>query len=88
LRDIQSAPALGKLLDSLLWSTFGTRENALAALGWNADEFESWRDGTFAFDEAHAHQLAEAFDLDVPLFVGKALELTLRRKSDGHGGAR
>ncbi|TXN17219.1 hypothetical protein FV219_00905 [Methylobacterium sp. WL122] len=40
---------------------------------------EAWMQGTFVFDPAAASELAAKLDLDVPLFVGKALEISLRR---------
>jgi hypothetical protein len=44
------------------------------------DEFETWiDDGTFVFDIDNAQKIARALDLDVPSFVGKALEVSLRR---------
>lgn len=49
------------------------------SLDWSEDEFKSWQDGTFHFDRGKALKLAEALDLDAPLFVGKALEVSLRR---------
>ena len=45
------------------------------------DDFESWCNGSFRFDEIRARELAQALDFDVPLFVGKALEVSLRHES-------
>ena len=42
-------------------------------------EIGDWIKGTFTFEAAVAQNLAERFELDVPLFVGKALEVSLRR---------
>ena len=39
----------------------------------------SWLDGSYTFDSAAARDIAEAIGADVPTFVGKALELALRR---------
>lgn len=78
LRDIRSPEALGKLIERQLWSTFDSPQTARDALGWTADEIEQWCDGSFRFDESRARQLAQALDFDVPLFVGKALETSLR----------
>lgn len=79
LRDIQSSQEFGNLVERQLWSVFGSPQAAPSALRWATDEIEQWCNGTFEFDEARARQLAEALDLDVPLFAGKALEVRLRR---------
>lgn len=79
LRDIRSAEALGNLVQRQLWSAFGSPHAAPATLGWSADEVEQWCRGSFEFEESCARQLAQALDFDVPLFVGKALEVSLRR---------
>lgn len=79
LQNIQSAEALGRLIRRRLWPTFGSPDKTPAALGWTSDDVERWENGTQVFSEAHALQLAQALDFDAPLFVGKALEVTLRR---------
>ena len=57
--------------------------NRLAAsLGWPAADVQSWLDGAFTFDVERASQIAKALQLDVPMFVGKALEVTLRSPRD------
>jgi hypothetical protein len=80
LRDIQTSEALGTVVERHLRSAFGSPQAAPAALGWTADEVQQWCNGAFDFDEARACQLAKALDFDVPLFVGKALEVSLRRQ--------
>ncbi len=85
LRDIRSAEALGNVVQRQLWSTFGSPEAAPAALGWTADEVEKWCRGSFKFDESRACRLAQALDFEVPLFVGKALEVSLRRDAGNMG---
>ncbi len=52
------------------------RLGATEALGEDA---AGWIDGGYVFDVAAAHRVAEAIGADVPTFVGKALELALRR---------
>lgn len=79
LRDIQSPEALGKLIDRQIRSVFGSPEAASDALDWSAEEIKQWCDGSFRFDEARARQLAQVIDFDVPLLVGKALEVSIRR---------
>lgn len=81
LRTIQSSEALSELIKSQMWSAFGSPQAAPDALGWTTDETEQWCRGSFQFDESRARQLAQAFDFDVPLFVGKALEVSLRREN-------
>jgi hypothetical protein len=81
LRNIQSPHVLGKLIERQLWSTFGSPDAAPAALGWTVDEIGQWCRGSFQFDESRARQLGQALDFDVPLFVGKVLEVSLRRSS-------
>ena len=79
LREVRSPEALGDLVERQFWSAFGSPQAAPDALGWTTDETEQWCRGSFEFDESRARQLAQALDFDVPLFVGKALEVSLRR---------
>lgn len=66
----EQRPGVGRAIDSVL------------AL----DEIEHWFDfGTFVFDPDKARRLADALDLDVPSFVGKALEVSLRRDAAAKG---
>ncbi|TXN65375.1 hypothetical protein FV228_15825 [Methylobacterium sp. WL18] len=51
----------------------------IKSLDWSLEELKSWRDGSFRFDQEKALKLAEALGLNVPLFAGKALEVSLRR---------
>jgi hypothetical protein len=51
--------------------------------GWTADEIKAWFDGTFPFDTERARHLAQSLELDVPLFVGKAFEVSLRSTAGG-----
>jgi hypothetical protein len=88
LQNIQSAEALGQLIEQRLWATFGSLDKALAALGWSLAEAESWIRGSQAFKTDQARRLAEVFDLDAPLFMGKALEVTLRRDLSTQKGDR
>jgi len=87
LQNIQSSEALGHLVGMQLWAAFGSPEKAPAALGWNPAEVEGWVKGTQTFDVEQARSLAAALDFDIPLFVGKSLEVTLRRDlSKAKGG--
>lgn len=75
----RTAHGLGKLIGRLLRPAFGSPENALEKLGWGKDKLNAWENGTQAFAEADAALLGKALNVDVPLFVGKAREVTLRR---------
>lgn len=79
LQNIKSSEAFGELIGRRLWDVFGSPEKAPSALGWDVADLESWQAGTQTFSEEKAKQLALALDFDVPLFTGKALEVTLRR---------
>lgn len=55
---------------------------------WTKEEIDAWCRGTFEFDADRARELAEALDIDPPLFVGKALEVSMRRNAlASEGGA-
>ena len=79
LQAIRTPAELGRLIGRRLWSVFGSPDQAPAGLGWSPLEVEKWRNGLQLFDSDSARKLAEALDFNVPLFVGKALEVTLRR---------
>ena len=87
LQNIRSTEALGQLIGRRLWDTFGSTVNAPSILGWSAADIERWQNGNQVFNQDQACKLAAALDLDISLFVGKALEVTLRRdlssKSEG-----
>lgn len=79
LQTLQTAEGLGRIVSRRLWSAFGSPSEASTALSWNPSVIESWEKGEQIFDIDQALQIAKAIDVDGPLFVGKALELTLRR---------
>jgi hypothetical protein len=79
LRDLQSSERLGDLLSRRLRDVYGSPQRASSALGWSEDEINQWMNGSFQFDAERAGQLAQTLELDVPFFVGKALEVSLRR---------
>lgn len=89
LQSIQTAQALGHIVGRRFWSAFGSPDEAPKALKWSPDKVGSWQKGTQEFDAKEAKTLAEALDFDVPLFVGKALEVTMRRDTTAtsKGGA-
>jgi hypothetical protein len=49
-----------------------------AATDLSQTEVDQWIAGSQMFNEKSAHALAGALGFDVPLFVGKALEVTVR----------
>lgn len=80
LQNIKSSEALGELLRQRLDAAFGVAaKNAEEKFAWPQSTLNKWIAGTQVFEEERARELAEALDFDVPLFVGKALEVTLRR---------
>jgi len=78
----RTTQGLGKLVSRLLLPIFGTPEKAPAQLGWSPEKLEAWTNGTQIFSVEDAAHLATALKLDVPLFVGKAQEVVLRREFD------
>ncbi|WP_299842684.1 hypothetical protein [uncultured Jannaschia sp.] len=56
------------------------RLGSAEALGTDA---AGWLDGSYTFDTTAACRVAKAIGADAPTFVGKALELALRRDSEG-----
>lgn len=79
LQAIRTAAELGHLVGRRLSSVFGPPDKAPAVLGWTLSEIEKWTKGQQSFDAGSARKLAEALDFNVPLFVGKTLEVTMRR---------
>jgi hypothetical protein len=77
LRDLESASAFGKFVSE--WCST-TEAATLLRSGWTEQELSDWRSGDFRFDERRALSLAQALGLDMALFAGKALEVTLRRQ--------
>ncbi|MBM6582984.1 hypothetical protein ILT44_22530 [Microvirga sp. BT689] len=62
----------------LLITNHSSTDRFLSA-GFSPEEMKAWEDGTFQFEAERAAKLAEVLDLEVPSFVGKALEVSLRR---------
>ncbi len=75
----RSTQELGEIVLRLSWSRFGSPNEAPTTLGWEKEVFEDWCAGTQAFDKKKAIELANALGIEVPLFVGKIHETTLRR---------
>lgn len=76
IRGAETPKALGRLLHQV--AEFQSPDKLAAKLGWAAEDVQAWLDGTFAFDAERAREIAKSLQLDVPMFVGKAIEVTLR----------
>jgi hypothetical protein len=76
LRDAETPKAFGRLIHQA--ADFRPSKQLAEEIGWTDEELNAWFDGMFAFDTERARGLAQSLDLDVPLFVGKALEVSLR----------
>lgn len=74
-----SPSEIGEIISRLSWVRFRSPDEAYVKLGWTKAGFDEWCSGKQAFDQLEAVQLAEALRIDVPLFVGKVRETTLRR---------
>jgi hypothetical protein len=81
IRDTETPRALGRLIHQA--AEFKAPADLAEKLGWTADDIKSWFDGSFVFDAERAGQIASALRLDAPMFVGKALEVTLRSAQGG-----
>lgn len=79
LQAIKSSTALGQLVLQQLLAAYGSKEEAAEALGWTDDLLEKWVTGKQAFEADRAQEIAQALDIESPLFLGKSLEVTLRR---------
>ncbi|GAB9163883.1 hypothetical protein BDS110ZK25_70500 [Bradyrhizobium diazoefficiens] len=81
IRDAETPKEFARLVESIAGG--GAAARLAADLGWAATDVQPWLDGSFDFDADRAGRIAKALDLDVPLFVGKALEVTLRSSKGG-----
>ena len=81
IRDAETPKAFGRLIHQA--AHFQAPDQLAQKAGLPAQEIKAWFDGTFAFDTECARQLAQSLELDVPLFVGKALEVSLRSNAGG-----
>lgn len=76
IRDAETPKVFARLIHQV--AGFEPAEKLADKLGWSAAEVQPWLDGAFAFDVDRAGQIAKVLQLDVPMFVSKALEVTLR----------
>jgi len=83
LQGIRSCEALGQLIARLLRKTSGAITDKASALLPDVDQ---WIAGSQTFNERNARALAEALGFEAPLFVGKAMEVILRRDLSHNGG--
>jgi hypothetical protein len=81
IQRLQASERFSDLISIWLRAAHGSTQNASSALGWSEQEIDRWCNGSFSFDVERASQLARVLELDVPLFVGKAMEVSLRRDS-------
>lgn len=76
IRDAETPKALGRLIHQV--AGFEAPEKLAEKAGWTAAEIKVWFDGTFNFDLERARHLARLLELDGPMFIGKALEVSER----------
>ncbi|MGY3581406.1 hypothetical protein ACVIGB_000524 [Bradyrhizobium sp. USDA 4341] len=81
IRDAETPKVYARLIHQA--AGFEPAEKLADKLGWSAADVQPWFDGTFAFDADRAGRIAKVLELDVPMFVGKALEVTLRSSEGG-----
>lgn len=81
IRDAETPKAFGRLIHQV--ADFKAPDQLAQKTGLPAEEIKAWFDGTFVFDTERARNLAQSLELDVPLFVGKALEVSLRSTAGG-----
>ena len=79
-RDAETPAALGRLIQHVI--AFQSAERLAEETGLSVDEARTWLDGSFAFDVERAGVIAKSLDLDAPMFIGKALEVTLRDRGE------
>lgn len=79
IRSIETSERFGHLILDRIANATGSIRDDLLELRWSDKEIDRWCNGSFDFDSERAAQLAKALEFDVPLFVGKALEVSLRR---------
>jgi hypothetical protein len=79
IREIETSERFSGFITARLRNASASQANANGGLNWSTDKVTPWSNGTFRFDADLAGQLARVLDVDAPLFVGKALEVSLRR---------
>lgn len=79
IKAAETTERLSRLLTLVIAEQFQDKQKLCAAAECSEAELAAWCDGTFVFDPEMATRLARSIGIDVPVFVGKALETTLRR---------
>jgi hypothetical protein len=79
LQAVRSTMSLGQFIQQRISYSFTTNNEFAHHMQLEASELEAWISGNQAFDLEQARELAYVLDLDIPVFVGKTLEVTLRR---------
>jgi hypothetical protein len=78
-REARTANRFSQLLAHVAWHVFDGLASFSNLVGVSEDKLMPWSDGTFAFDADIAERIALVIGLDVPMFVAKALETSMRR---------
>ena len=86
LRGFERMAQLADFIERHAVRTHGSPDALADGLGWPMDELARCGEGTFAFDPERAMALGTAIGADGPTFVGKALELSLRRDASTDDG--
>lgn len=79
IKAAETTERLSHLLRRVIAEQFQQKSEVCETAKCSEADLASWCDGSFIFDHDLAARLATAIGLDVPAFVGKALETTLRR---------
>jgi hypothetical protein len=82
-RSAVTSSRLSTLLNRVIWNVFSGTAAFSSAVGITEEELAPWTDGTFQFDADRAERIALVIGLDVPMFVAKALETSMRRDREG-----
>ncbi len=88
LQSIRSSEALGQFIAQRLRQTPSATADEQSVLDRSRADIDKWIAGSQTFNEQEARVLAEALGFEVPLFVGKALEVILRRDLSLNNGGK
>lgn len=79
LRTFERMEQLTDFIERRAARRYGDFAKLVETMQWDMSQVMAWRDGSYRFDADEATVLAEALGADTPTFVGKAIELSLRR---------